>query len=156
MRRIRGVENERIQVSDSHYDAGCVFCPANGKLVILQETQYTCFVQVMVPHDGTMVPADGAYFVIPKEHYSSSEDVPFDFLREVNHHRRESGLVFDNGNINYTEEGGAKILSHMHYWLIQAQEGDDPLGLYGLRCKVGREKVSHMGRQGGLDALELS
>lgn len=136
----------------------CPFCPENGRLSIIRESPSgnTCFVQVLVPHDGEMVLAEGAFFVLPTEHFRPRDDMPFDFLHEVNWHVRTSGLVFDNGGFNYTMSGGAKILDHAHYWLIQVQDGDDQLGLYGLRVKVGREKMQRLFPPGRLDALELS
>lgn len=116
----------------------CPFCPENGRLSIIRKSPSgdTCFVQVLVrkaPKSAEMVPAKRAFFVLPMGHYRPDEDMPFDFMHEVNWHKHASGLVFDNGGFNYTESGGAQILDHAHYWLVRAKDGDPALGLYGLR-----------------------
>ncbi len=110
-------------------------CRKNGKLNIIRTSPSgnTHFVQVMLKVDDKMVLAEGAYFVIPDECYRPDQDMPFDFLHEVNWHKRASGLVFDNGGFNYTKPGGG-MLNHAHYWLMQVLPGDKPLGLYGLRA----------------------
>jgi len=92
----------------------------------------------MVKEGEVFVPATGAYFVIPVGHYRPDEDMPYDFLHEVNWHKRESGLVFDNCGFNYTEPGGAKILNHAHFWMMQVQPGDPHMGLHTLRQEYRR------------------
>jgi hypothetical protein len=127
-----------VATRTSLHDPGCTFCPDNGKIKILQTSPSgnTVFVQTMVKEGGVFVPATGAYFVIPVGHYAPSAELPFDFWNEINWHIRESGMVFDNDNVNRTREGGAVIVEHLHYWLIQVQPGDKPMGLYTLRKKV--------------------
>lgn len=147
------------QSSSGHpQEPGCVFCLTNGKLDVIRASRSgnTLFVQVKVGHGDDFVPASGAYFVLPTGHYKPDEYMPFDFLHEVNWHKRVSGLVFDNGGFNYTKAGGAKILDHAHYWLMQVQPGDEAMGLYTLREKVRTDQYHARRQRDGLDALELS
>jgi hypothetical protein len=82
----------------------------------------------------SFVPAAGAYFVLPIGHYGPADDLPFDFWSEVNWHIRESGMTFDNDGVNRTKAGGAIVLAHLHYWLMQVQPGEPPFGIYTLRA----------------------
>lgn len=117
-------------------------CRKNGKLNIIRTSPSgnTHFVQVLLKGDKGMVPAPGAYFVLPDECYLPDTDMPFDFLHEVNWHKRASGMVFDNGGFNYTKEGGG-LLPHAHFWLMQVQPGDKPRGLYTLRTDYRQQAV---------------
>ncbi len=132
-------------------EQGCTFCLATGRLQVIRVSKSgnTVFAQVRVQRGDDFVLAPGAYFVLPVGHYKPDEDMPFDFLHEVNWHKRVSGLVFDNGGFNYTKAGGAKILDHAHWWLMQVQIGDDPLGLYSLREKARTDKYNESRRSGG-------
>lgn len=120
------------------HDPDCTFCRDNGKIKVLQTSPSgnTVFVQTMVKEGDVFVPAEGAYFVMPVGHYAPSDELPFDFWNEINWHIRESKMVFDNDNVNRTKKGGAVIVEHLHYWLIQVQPGDKPMGLYTLRKEM--------------------
>ena len=117
-------------------EPGAPLCYKNGKLDVIRTSPSgnTVFVQVLLNQDGAMVPAPGAYLVLPVKCYRADQNMPFDFLREVNWHKAQSGMTFDNGGFNYTTPGGATF-EHAHYWLMLVQPGDEAFGLYGLRGK---------------------
>jgi len=113
---------------------GCPFCPDNGMVDITARSKSgrTFIAKVLVRTDRGMVPARGAYFVIPVEHHIDYSTLDFDFLKEVAELKEVVGLSFDNEGFNLTTKGGRQI-EHLHYWLMKAHPHDQPLGLHTLR-----------------------
>lgn len=112
----------------------CPFCPDNGKVNIIaySASGLTYIAKVLVRTDRGMVPAKGAYFVIPVEHHEDYSTLEYDFLKEVAELKSSQKLSFDNEGFNLTTKGGRQI-EHMHYWLMKAHPHDQPLGLHTLR-----------------------
>lgn len=114
----------------------CPFCPENGKMNIIaySASGLSYITKVLVRTDRGMVPAKGAYFVIPTAHCADYSELGFDFLKEVTELKRGQKLSFDNEGFNMTVKGGRKV-EHLHYWLMKVHRRDQPFGLFALREK---------------------
>lgn len=114
----------------------CVFCPGNGQVRILWETEGAYLIAV-IGLDG--VEMEGRYLIIPRTHIESVLHLPENWQGDVAKLIRKvpefvAGLPY---NISYNEgrDAGQRI-PHTHAWLIfrRGEEGKPSfqLGLNAL------------------------
>jgi hypothetical protein len=112
----------------------CPFCVENEKMDVIaySASGRTYIAKVKIMTDRGMVALGRAYFVIPVEHHVDYSTLGFDFLKEVTELKNGLKLSFDNEGFNLTKKGGRQK-EHLHYWMMNAHQHDQPLGLYTLR-----------------------
>ena len=98
----------------------CVFCPANGKVKVLAESELAYATLV---HDS---PIENAFFIIPKSHCQSFFELPATWTEEMaiilemmsaqrpDLYRRTRSY---NINLNLGDNAGQR-LPHLHFWVI--------------------------------------
>jgi hypothetical protein len=59
----------------------CPFCPENGFVIVIDETELAYLVQVVKSIDGERITQVGRYFIIPKQHMESILERPDDWTK---------------------------------------------------------------------------
>lgn len=108
----------------------CVFCPENGFVEIIDETDDWYLVFVIYQGERR----DDAILAIPKVHSIEMEDLPIEWgahLTELKH-LASHWIRIDQVNINLTRP--SRTQDHFHVWFIQQGPGDPNKGLYSILC----------------------
>lgn len=136
-------EGEKIMGQpEEHPD--CPFCPKNGKVKILKETTRAYLVQVVT--NGK--PVEDRYLIIPKDHVTLF-GMPDDWMYHLKILLEDlsviTGMPIDNLTLgtNIGEGGGARVLTHLHEWIIFRTEPEGSasknLGTSALITKVNEQ-----------------
>lgn len=113
----------------------CPFCPENGLVKIIDETEVAYLVQVVKNVDGQWIEQLGRYFIIPKQHMESVLERPDDWTvhentllwRALDIASRDGLLMQSMGereliealNLNWNNgKWAGQLVLHPHLWVI--------------------------------------